>query len=46
MQRRLSQLHRPKLQIAANHDPVVFDEPRKFEASRSPNRHLPFGTGR
>ena len=31
--------------VAANHDGSVFDNPRKFDASRSPNRHLSFGAG-
>ncbi|MGX7951318.1 cytochrome P450 [Tsuneonella sp. HG249] len=31
--------------VAANHDPAQFDNPRKFEAARSPNRHLAFGAG-
>ncbi|WP_379553293.1 cytochrome P450 [Qipengyuania sp. DGS5-3] len=31
--------------VAANHDPSQFDNPRDFDASRSPNRHMAFGAG-
>ncbi len=31
--------------VSANHDERVFDNPRTFDASRSPNRHLAFGAG-
>lgn len=31
--------------ISANNDESVFDEPRRFNLSRSPNKHLSFGHG-
>ncbi|CAM5424079.1 MULTISPECIES: cytochrome P450 [Streptomyces] len=31
--------------ISANNDESVFDQPRRFTLSRSPNRHLSFGHG-
>ncbi len=31
--------------VSANHDESVFPEPRRFDAARSPNRHLAFGAG-
>ncbi|MDX1702941.1 MAG: cytochrome P450 [Altererythrobacter ishigakiensis] len=31
--------------VSANHDPAQFENPRDFDASRSPNRHAAFGAG-
>lgn len=31
--------------VSANNDEAVFDEPRRFTLSRSPNKHLSFGHG-
>lgn len=31
--------------VAANHDPAQFDNPRSFDAARTPNRHMAFGAG-
>ena len=30
---------------AAGHDPEVYDDPERFDVTRSPNRHLSFGHG-
>ena len=30
----------------ANHDPAVFDDPHRFDVTRSPNRQIAFGRGR
>ena len=31
--------------VSANHDPSQFENPREFDASRHPNRHMAFGAG-
>jgi cytochrome P450 len=31
--------------VSANHDESIFPDPRRFDAARSPNRHLAFGAG-
>jgi cytochrome P450 len=31
--------------VSANYDPTQFENPRKFDAGRSPNRHAAFGAG-
>jgi cytochrome P450 PksS len=31
--------------LSANHDPDQFEDPKRFELSRAPNRHVAFGSG-